>query len=223
MENRGGRRKRKRPPQQSQQRIGTHDDLEQQLAAASNSLERNDGQQAANISRRLKRSRLVEPYDENRPGTSQSLNTPSDQPERGTPSPARANGDVEVPPQRANTPPAVATNSDPDDTDDVIFVGVLQPPQVVFRYYIVYHVLIWQDIHYSHNHPMNVRDRPTLPTVAFSSEHAGTQTDCRICLSDYEEGEQVTTLPCRHTFHSSCANQWLQQSPTCPMCRAHVH
>ena len=41
--------------------------------------------------------------------------------------------------------------------------------------------------------------------------------DCSICLLRIED--QGRTTACRHTFHRSCLNRWLEQSLTCPLCR----
>ncbi|KAL7144041.1 hypothetical protein ABFS83_08G232000 [Erythranthe nasuta] len=46
-------------------------------------------------------------------------------------------------------------------------------------------------------------------------------TECRVCLSVYEEGDEVRKLKCKHTYHKDCLDTWLQQhhSATCPLCR----
>ncbi|KAL7144036.1 hypothetical protein ABFS83_08G231500 [Erythranthe nasuta] len=45
-------------------------------------------------------------------------------------------------------------------------------------------------------------------------------TECRVCLSVYEEGHEVRKLECKHTFHKDCLDMWLQHhSATCPLCR----
>jgi hypothetical protein len=45
---------------------------------------------------------------------------------------------------------------------------------------------------------------------------------CRICLSDYEEGEVLRTLPCFHRFHEGCIDKWLQRDNKCPICKTEV-
>jgi len=43
---------------------------------------------------------------------------------------------------------------------------------------------------------------------------------CSICFCDYECGEKVRSLPCDHTFHNDCIDQWLTTSSiSCPMCK----
>eukprot|EP01089_Gocevia_fonbrunei_P012262 TRINITY_DN2846_c0_g2_i1.p1 TRINITY_DN2846_c0_g2~~TRINITY_DN2846_c0_g2_i1.p1 ORF type:complete len:332 (+),score=42.95 TRINITY_DN2846_c0_g2_i1:127-996(+) len=42
---------------------------------------------------------------------------------------------------------------------------------------------------------------------------------CAICLSDYETGEQIRFLPCKHHFHQACADRWLETNKSCPFCK----
>ena len=61
------------------------------------------------------------------------------------------------------------------------------------------------------------------------------ETECAICLEEYKEGDEVTKLPCQHTFHRGrhvanggadsnyevCVGvlQWLKTHNSCPICR----
>ena len=42
---------------------------------------------------------------------------------------------------------------------------------------------------------------------------------CCVCLDDVEVGQQVRTLPCLHTFHAQCAEEWLGKKKVCPLCQ----
>lgn len=42
---------------------------------------------------------------------------------------------------------------------------------------------------------------------------------CCVCLEDVCVGNSVRTLPCLHTFHADCAEQWLQKKKVCPLCQ----
>ncbi|KAG6397460.1 hypothetical protein SASPL_143627 [Salvia splendens] len=47
--------------------------------------------------------------------------------------------------------------------------------------------------------------------------------ECSVCLSPFEEGDEVRKLKCKHTFHKGCVDTWLQQdAATCPLCRRPV-
>lgn len=45
---------------------------------------------------------------------------------------------------------------------------------------------------------------------------------CSICLDDFCRGDERTTLPCLHGFHSACVNRWLSSNGTCPVCKTSV-
>lgn len=46
---------------------------------------------------------------------------------------------------------------------------------------------------------------------------------CAICQVEYEQGDTLATLPCKHCFHSGCVGQWLSAySKKCPVCKAEV-
>ncbi len=45
------------------------------------------------------------------------------------------------------------------------------------------------------------------------------QSRCAICLENYQAGERIRTVPCLHSFHSSCIDQWLADRALCPICK----
>ncbi|PRQ46932.1 putative transcription factor C2H2 family [Rosa chinensis] len=47
--------------------------------------------------------------------------------------------------------------------------------------------------------------------------------ECAVCLSVFEDGEEVRKLPsCKHSFHAPCIDMWLYSHSDCPLCRATV-
>ncbi|KAK7307372.1 hypothetical protein VNO77_40377 [Canavalia gladiata] len=54
------------------------------------------------------------------------------------------------------------------------------------------------------------------------SDDGGDESDtCAVCLGDFEEGEELRSLPeCMHSFHVSCIDMWLNSHSSCPVCRA---
>lgn len=44
-------------------------------------------------------------------------------------------------------------------------------------------------------------------------------TECAICLEGFQDGEEVSVLPCSHGFHPHCITKWLRRSNMCPLCR----
>eukprot|EP00411_Alexandrium_monilatum_P018202 CAMPEP_0175232650 /NCGR_PEP_ID=MMETSP0093-20121207/26071_1 /TAXON_ID=311494 /ORGANISM="Alexandrium monilatum, Strain CCMP3105" /LENGTH=341 /DNA_ID=CAMNT_0016526519 /DNA_START=43 /DNA_END=1068 /DNA_ORIENTATION=- len=64
----------------------------------------------------------------------------------------------------------------------------------------------------------------TPPTVIKACEFAAVPEAertggicCSICLVDFDGGDAVLPLPCRHVFHAKCLGQWLLRSTTCPL------
>ncbi|GAB6019296.1 hypothetical protein CHUAL_000891 [Chamberlinius hualienensis] len=45
---------------------------------------------------------------------------------------------------------------------------------------------------------------------------------CTICLSEFEDNEDVRRLPCMHLFHTECVDQWLTTNKRCPICRVDI-
>ena len=42
---------------------------------------------------------------------------------------------------------------------------------------------------------------------------------CNVCLDDFEKGEKVKMLPCRHGYHNQCIEEWLITHGNCPVCK----
>jgi len=42
---------------------------------------------------------------------------------------------------------------------------------------------------------------------------------CTVCLEEVTKGQRVRTLPCLHTFHAECAEEWLKKKKLCPLCQ----
>lgn len=45
---------------------------------------------------------------------------------------------------------------------------------------------------------------------------------CVICLCDYEQGERLRFLPCKHHFHQECVDVWLQLDKACCLCKQDI-
>ncbi|KAL7096054.1 hypothetical protein ACP275_10G059900 [Erythranthe tilingii] len=51
----------------------------------------------------------------------------------------------------------------------------------------------------------------------------GGDTECAVCLSVFEEGEELRQMPkCKHSFHAPCIDMWLYSHMDCPLCRSPV-
>ncbi|RKP37276.1 hypothetical protein BJ085DRAFT_17748 [Dimargaris cristalligena] len=43
---------------------------------------------------------------------------------------------------------------------------------------------------------------------------------CGVCSDDFQTGELLRRLPCRHAFHATCIDPWLtKKCARCPLCR----
>lgn len=42
--------------------------------------------------------------------------------------------------------------------------------------------------------------------------------ECVICMIEFAIGDPVRYLPCMHTYHTDCIDDWLMRSFTCPSC-----
>ena len=51
---------------------------------------------------------------------------------------------------------------------------------------------------------------------------SSSQLQCAICISEFNEGEEVRNLPCGHMFHIGCIDEWLGLNVTCPLCKQDV-
>ncbi|KAJ2897282.1 hypothetical protein IWW38_001776 [Coemansia aciculifera] len=50
------------------------------------------------------------------------------------------------------------------------------------------------------------------------------EENCAVCLEDFNAGDVVRRLPCRHFFHIACIDPWLsERAATCPLCNFVVH
>lgn len=45
---------------------------------------------------------------------------------------------------------------------------------------------------------------------------------CSVCYYNAKEGEELTVLPCNHSFHTECIKEWLLKEKMCPMCKQEI-
>ncbi|EOX99094.1 RING/U-box superfamily protein [Theobroma cacao] len=64
----------------------------------------------------------------------------------------------------------------------------------------------------------------SLPSVTYKagSSQTGSNDSCVVCRVDYEDGDSLTVLSCKHSYHPECINNWLKINKVCPVCSAEV-
>ncbi|CAK9214301.1 unnamed protein product [Sphagnum troendelagicum] len=63
---------------------------------------------------------------------------------------------------------------------------------------------------------------PGSSYVPVQQDGSNDQEQCVVCRHEYEAGDSMLTLPCKHQYHSECIQQWLQINKVCPVCSAEV-
>ncbi|EOA37022.1 hypothetical protein CARUB_v10010074mg [Capsella rubella] len=62
--------------------------------------------------------------------------------------------------------------------------------------------------------------REMLPIVVFKESFTVMDSQCSVCLGDYQADDKLQQIPvCKHTFHMDCIDLWLTSHTTCPLCR----
>ena len=61
-----------------------------------------------------------------------------------------------------------------------------------------------------------------LPTKSFKLDDKNNNSKCMICLSNYQFGNKISSLPCFHNFHLDCIKKWLYQQKWCPICKYNI-
>ncbi|KAE8672728.1 E3 ubiquitin ligase BIG BROTHER-related [Hibiscus syriacus] len=64
----------------------------------------------------------------------------------------------------------------------------------------------------------------SLPSITYKagSSQIGSNESCVVCRVDYEDGDSLTVLSCKHSYHRECINNWLKINKVCPICSAEV-
>jgi len=45
---------------------------------------------------------------------------------------------------------------------------------------------------------------------------------CMVCMEQFEQGDNLRSLPCLHRYHARCIDEWLARSPECPICKRDI-
>lgn len=75
--------------------------------------------------------------------------------------------------------------------------------------------------HHHNSTPASKEAVASLPVSSITKDLLSIHPKCAICLDEFNEYEEVLSLPCKHVFHASddCVKVWLKTHNTCPICR----
>lgn len=67
--------------------------------------------------------------------------------------------------------------------------------------------------------------KPELPIITYKENCEINKHDsqCPICLLDYNYDERVKILPCKHHFHCLCVDEWFLIDDVCPLCKKPIN
>lgn len=57
-----------------------------------------------------------------------------------------------------------------------------------------------------------------LPTGIYQGDSSTKSVECVICMVEFSKGDCIRFLPCLHTYHVHCIDDWLMRSFICPSC-----
>ena len=116
-------------------------------------------------------------------------------------------------------------------------MAVITIPAIVYAFFFAVKCPPWasrerQDSHRelprdSHGSTVEVieRRREPISVVKYQKESHSKDigSECPVCLSVFADGEEVRQLSgCKHSFHVTCIDLWLNNHNNCPICRASV-
>ncbi|KDP41209.1 hypothetical protein JCGZ_15616 [Jatropha curcas] len=58
-----------------------------------------------------------------------------------------------------------------------------------------------------------------IPSVEIKETGGDKDSECVICLEEWEIGGLAKEMPCKHRFHRNCIEKWLGIHGSCPVCR----
>lgn len=71
--------------------------------------------------------------------------------------------------------------------------------------------------------PLGRDETNKLPIKPYFKGEKNNCDSCAICVDEFREGESLRWLPCEHSFHPQCIDEWLtNHSALCPLCKTEV-
>ncbi|KAJ2825085.1 hypothetical protein IWW50_003013 [Coemansia erecta] len=105
---------------------------------------------------------------------------------------------------------------------DVLFITILSPMLMMSFIYILYRLRLRQH-RLRDLAPADVVNSLPVKTFYHSKYRDGEPAECAICLEDFDDEDELRTLPCKHQYHVKCIDRWLTtRKKFCPICKQNV-
>ena len=72
------------------------------------------------------------------------------------------------------------------------------------------------------NKGLSAQQIEKIPIIKFRKYKSNGNSQCIICMEEFEKREKINLLPCQHIFHINCIKQWLLKQKTCPFCKKEI-
>ncbi|KAJ2500565.1 hypothetical protein GGH96_002608 [Coemansia sp. RSA 1972] len=105
---------------------------------------------------------------------------------------------------------------------DVLFITILSPMMMMAFIYVLYRLRLRQH-RLRDLAPTDVVNSLPVKTFYHAKYKAGEPAECAICLEDFDDEDELRTLPCKHAYHVKCIDRWLTtRKKFCPICKQNV-
>lgn len=68
----------------------------------------------------------------------------------------------------------------------------------------------------------NEQDEASAEHMEASDVNSLDGPTCAICFCEFEEGDRIGDLSCKHEFHIDCLKGWVQRKNACPLCNVRI-
>ena len=76
----------------------------------------------------------------------------------------------------------------------------------------------------SNNHLNRTDEIIDFPIIKYVDleDKSNYDTECTICLDEFENESNISLTECRHIFHTDCIKEWVRYKKECPVCRNEI-
>lgn len=71
--------------------------------------------------------------------------------------------------------------------------------------------------------PQTISKEGMEKTRIYKATKRDENSECSICMLNFQKNDKLRELPCEHSFHTKCVDKWLfEHSDRCPVCRTQI-